>query len=160
MRSPAKSPAKSPPAVNRWRSSVSNGKRLFADAMVDGRSAWARRLRDLMVLHINDLGGEEAVSAAERSIIRRVATVTTELELLEKRFALSRKGGASADDFDLYLRAANSLRRLLEAVHPGLKRVARDVTTLSDYLNQHADTIDAEDAETEDAGIEDAEIVP
>jgi hypothetical protein len=31
------------------------------------------------MLHVNDLGGEEAISAAEHSIIRRIATITTEL---------------------------------------------------------------------------------
>jgi hypothetical protein len=65
---------------------------------------------------------------------------------LEKRFALSKKGGADADDLDLYLRAANSLRRMLETI--GLQRRSRNITpSLSDYLNQHADTIDAEDVE-------------
>ncbi|WP_247452396.1 hypothetical protein [Bradyrhizobium sp. 174] len=86
----------------------------------------------MLELHVSDLGGEDAVSAAERSIVRRAATITLELELLEKRFALS-PNGAAADDFDLYLRAANSLRRHLETL--GLKRIARDVTpTLAQYL--------------------------
>src|SRR5258708_1833967 len=120
----AKNSASNPPVTNRWRSAVSNGKRLFADQLVDGRSSWARRLRDVMVLHVNDLGGEANISAAEHSLCRRIATITTELELLEKRFALSKKGGASADDFDLYLRAANSLRRMLETI--GLQRRSRD----------------------------------
>jgi hypothetical protein len=34
------------------RSRVTNGKQLFADATVDGRSTWARRLRDLIDLHV------------------------------------------------------------------------------------------------------------
>lgn len=119
----------SPAMPARARSRVSNGKALFADATVDGRGAWARRLRDLLVLHISDLGGEDMVTAAERSIIRRVATITVELELLEKKFALS--DGADAADLDLYVRSAGGLRRLFEAI--GLKRIARDVTpTLDD----------------------------
>jgi hypothetical protein len=135
------------------RSRVSNG-RMFADQTVDGRTSWARRLRDLLVLHINDLGGEANISAAEHSICRRIAAITVELELLEKKFAL--KGtGASADDLDLYLRAANSVRRMLETI--GLQRRSKDVTSLSDYLKQHADTI-GDDAE--DAGVEDAEGLP
>jgi hypothetical protein len=120
----------SPTMPARARSRVSNGKALFADATVDGRGAWARRLRDLLVLHISDLGGEDMVTAAERSIIRRVATITVELELLEKKFALS-GDGADAADLDLYVRSAGGLRRLFEAI--GLKRIARDVTpTLDD----------------------------
>ena len=57
-----------PPAT---RSRVTNGRQLLP--MVDGRSIWARRMRDLMELHLDDLGGAENTSEAERSIVRRVA---------------------------------------------------------------------------------------
>ena len=97
---------------------------------VDGRGAWARRLRDVMALHIGDLGGADLVSEAERSIVRRASTLTVELERLELKFAQS--GGADADEIDLYQRTANSLRRLLEAV--GLQRRARDITSLGEIL--------------------------
>jgi hypothetical protein len=98
----------------------------------DGRSAWARRLRDLISLHTADLGGQDAVSAAEASIIRRAATLTVELERLELLFATSE---ARPEDLDLYQRMSNTLRRHLETT--GLKRVPRDVTpTLSDYLKE------------------------
>jgi hypothetical protein len=66
------------------RSRVTNGCTLPG---VDGRSTWVRRLRDLMGLHLSDLGGEEATSEAERSIVRRASTLTVELERLELRFA-------------------------------------------------------------------------
>jgi hypothetical protein len=55
------------------RSRVSNGSTILPG--VDGRSTWVRRLRDLMGLYLSDLGGEDAVSEAERSIIRRIATL-------------------------------------------------------------------------------------
>jgi NAD/NADP transhydrogenase alpha subunit len=98
---------------------------------VDGRNTWARRLRDLISLHLSDLGGDDAVSEAERSIVRRVATLTVELERMEAGFATA--GEAEPEQIDLYQRTANSLRRLLESV--GLKRVPRDVTpSLHDYL--------------------------
>jgi hypothetical protein len=67
----------------RTRSKVTNGRALF-DGDVDGRSAWARRLRDLIRLYVADLGGEDNVSAAEHSLARRAATLTLELELLER----------------------------------------------------------------------------
>lgn len=135
------------PANN--RSKITNGGALFAGATVDGRRSWSRRMRDLLALHISDAGGEDAVSAAEHSIIRRIAAVTIELELLEQRFATS-ESGATAVDLDLYLRAANSLRRMLEAV--GLKRVARDVTPmLQDYLNRPAFAEDPADVELDEA---------
>jgi hypothetical protein len=92
---------------------------------------WARRLRDLIEQHVADLGGNEAVSAAERSIVRRAATLTVELERMEAAFALA--GAASPQDLDLYQRTAGNLRRLLESL--GLQRRARDVTPdLKTYL--------------------------
>jgi hypothetical protein len=104
------------------RSRISN--RAAALPGVDGRSTWVRRLRDLIESHTSDLGGEDAVSEAERSIIRRIATLTVELERMEVEFAAA--GSAQPDQLDLYQRTANSLRRLLEAI--GLQRRARDVT--------------------------------
>jgi hypothetical protein len=111
------------------RSRISNGSAVLPG--VDGRSTWVRRLRDLIGLHLSDLGGNDAVSEAERSIVRRAATLTVELERLEAVFAVA--GEAQADQLDLYQRTANSLRRLLESV--GIERRPRDVTpTLSQYL--------------------------
>jgi len=82
------------------------------------------------------------VSAAERSIIRRAATLTVELERLEAKFALA--GEASVQDLDAYQRGANTLKRLLQSV--GLQRRARDVgPTLDQYLAEVA----AEDAAKE-----------
>ncbi len=112
------------------RSAVSNGSRLLPG--VDGRSTWVRRCRDLIELHTSDLGGTEAISEAERSIIRRAAVLTTELEQLEMRFA--RAEGADGADLDLYQRTAGNLRRLLEAV--GLQRRARPVQGLPVLLGR------------------------
>lgn len=107
---------------------------------VDGRSPWVRRARDLIHEHVADLGGFDAASAAERSIIRRASVLTVELERLEVKFALA--GQADPADLDLYQRTAGNLRRLLEAV--GLQRRARDVTpTLHDYLARAAEEGDA-----------------
>jgi hypothetical protein len=100
---------------------------------IDGRSAWTRRARDLISAHLADLGGIDNTSAAERSLIRRAAVLTTELERMERQFALDEQ--ASPNDLETYQRCANSLRRLLEAV--GLQRRARDVgPSLSDILRR------------------------
>jgi hypothetical protein len=104
------------------RSAVSNGNRLLAG--VDGRNSWARRCRDVLDEHLADKGGIDNCSAPERSIIRRAATLTVELERMETDFALA--GEAQPNQLELYQRVANSLRRLLEAV--GLERRCRDVT--------------------------------
>jgi hypothetical protein len=86
-----------------------------------------------MALHVSDLGGDENTSEAERSIVRRAATLTVELERLELKFAMA--GEASASDIDLYQRTANSLRRLLESL--GIKRRPKDITPLPlDYARQ------------------------
>jgi hypothetical protein len=75
-------------------------------------------LRDLIALHLSDLGGDSEASEAEKSILRRAATLTIELERLELKFA--KAGEASAFDLDLYQRTSNTLRRHLETV--GIRR--------------------------------------
>lgn len=115
------------------RSRVTNGQTLLPG--VDGRSTWVRRARDVLELHISDLGGDAAISEAERSIVRRAATLTVELERMETEFAT--KGGAGTDGLAAYVTAANALRRLLETV--GLQRRARDITpNLANYLKGKA----------------------
>jgi hypothetical protein len=110
------------------RSRVTNGSALLPDA--DGRSPWVRRCKDIIAIHLSDLGGLDNTSAAERSIIRRASVLTVELERYESKFAKS--GEASERDLDLYQRTAGNSRRLLEAV--GLQRRARDVTPTLDAI--------------------------
>jgi hypothetical protein len=109
---------------------ITNGSSLLGPE-ADGRSAWARRCRDVIAAHLSDLGGEANTSTAERSLIRRVAVLTTQLEILETKFAVS-NGDASAKDLDLYQRTAGNLRRLLQTL--GLGRRQKDVTTLGSVL--------------------------
>jgi hypothetical protein len=54
------------------RTRVTNGKELLPG--IDGRSLWARRFRDVLALHLSDLGGEANTSEAEKAIARRAAT--------------------------------------------------------------------------------------
>ena len=128
---PATAPQPGRPASQRSR--ITNGSALLSG--VDGRSAWVRRARDLMEAHLDDLGGSDAVSEAERSIVRRASVLSVELERMESAFAAA--GEASIGDLDAYQRAANSMRRLLESV--GIKRRTRDQTPdLGDYLRVKA----------------------
>jgi hypothetical protein len=118
------------PTKAQGRSAVTNGSTLLPG--VDGRGAYARRLRDVFRAHVSDLGGDDIISEAERSICRRVATLTCELEHLEYRFATE-----ESDPFllDAYQRGANTLRRLLQAV--GLQRRARElVPSLATYIRR------------------------
>jgi hypothetical protein len=108
------------------RSRITNGKLL--PGIVDERSAWVRRCKDVIASHLSDIPD---ATAAERSLIRRISVLTTELERLEAKFAVAEQ--ASERELDLYIRGTGSLRRLLESV--GLERRARDVgPTLHDYL--------------------------
>jgi hypothetical protein len=117
---------------SRQRSRITNGTALLPGT--SGRSAWTRRCKDVIAEHLADMGGSDNTSAAERSIVRRAAVLTTELEMLEARFAQA-EGMATATDLDLYQRMAGNLRRLLEAV--GLQRRAKDIgPTLGELLRQ------------------------
>ena len=83
-----------------------------------------------MALHISDLGGDDNISEAERSIVRRIAVMTVELETLEASFANA--GQATERGLDLYQRTSGNLRRLIEGI--GMKRRAKQVPTLDQYL--------------------------
>ena len=114
---------KADPSLTRVRSAITNGSQLLLD--VDHRSAWMRRLRDLISGHVSDAGGLDHLSTSESSIIRRASMLELQLEMLEVKFAVN-DGVASSDQLLLYQRTANSTRRLLEAL--GLQRRSRDIT--------------------------------
>jgi hypothetical protein len=119
------------------RSRVTNGHELLPD--VDHRTIWVRRFRDVNALHLNDLGGEEACSEAEKALTRRAACLIVELEALEQTFA--QQGGAETSQLENYQRATNTLRRVLESLSPNLQRRAKDVTgpSLGALLRQDLD---------------------
>lgn len=114
----------------RLRSAITNGSTLLSD--LDHRGAWARRLRDLIGLHLSDLGGEDAVSESEKVLVRRAAMLTLQLELMEQRFSQNEGGEARAHEIESYQRATNTLRRLLETL--GLERRLKDVSLENDSL--------------------------
>ncbi|MER9421451.1 hypothetical protein NKI88_03200 [Mesorhizobium sp. M0317] len=114
------------------RTRVTNGHSLLPG--LDGRTYWARRVREVMALHISDLGGADACSEAEKSVVRRISVLTIEMEKLERRFANAAPDQISHPDLDMYQRGANTLRRLLDMT--GLQRRSRDITpTLDQYLS-------------------------
>jgi hypothetical protein len=106
--------------------------RLGIGGLSEGRrpaETGARRLPDQRSAVTN---GQRLFVEAERSIIRRAATLTIELERLEAKFS-TLPNGPRADDLDMYQRCSNSLRRLLESI--GIQRRPRDVTpSLDGYL--------------------------
>jgi hypothetical protein len=110
----------------RARSRVSNGSQLLAG--IDGRSAQARRYRDILAALREHLGGNP--SAAQDIIARRAATLAAWAEAQEAT-ALA---GEAELDINQFVTATNSLRRLVQDL--GLQSVARDVTpSLARYLD-------------------------
>src|ERR1700694_3310961 len=106
------------------RSRISNGSAVLDN--VDGRSAIARRYRDVLNELISDLGGDP--SGAQSAIARRAAALCVVCEQAEAEMVA---GGVL--DLAEFPTAANSLRRLLSGL--GLERRARDITpSLSQYL--------------------------
>src|SRR5262249_32332776 len=103
---------------------------------IDGRSIWARRFRDLNAAFSFDLGTDaDALSEGQRALIRRASALCTELENLEVRFA--HNGGAEVAELDVFQRATNSLRRIVETLGTHRGRIARDVTpSLGEILSQ------------------------
>jgi hypothetical protein len=117
--------------LRKVRSALSNGSAIIRD--VDHRSAWMRRLRDLIGSHERDLN-PDTISEAERRLVRRAAMLTLQLEMMDAKFAIEGKGEATPQQLMLYQMVTNTLRRVLETL--GLKRRPRDVTPLDQYLRR------------------------
>ena len=106
------------------RSRVTNGRTLYM-ALEDNNSVVSRRLRDLISLHVNDLGGPDAISESEKALVRRASMLILQCELLEQRWAIN-GGEASDKSLNTYQKTTGALRRVLQTL--GLGRRARDVT--------------------------------
>lgn len=112
------------------RSRVTNGSALFLGG-VDGRSATARRFRDLIAAMTSDLGGADLLSEGQRQLIRRAAALAVECERGEARMA-----GGKSFDLPAYIVGANALRRILVTL--GLERRAAAEPRLADVLRGKA----------------------
>jgi len=114
---------------SRLRSRLSNGSKLLP--MTDGRSATARRFKDLVEDIAADLGGKDHLSEGQRQLIRRAAMLSAESERME---ALAARGEAEFD-IDLYGMICDRLGRLFGRL--GLERVARPVNDGSQALAEY-----------------------
>ena len=113
------------------RSAVSNGSRLHGGE-VDGRTADARRFRDITAEIASDLGGSDSMSEAQRQLVRRAAMLSVQGEKME---ADAIAGGAI--DLDAFGALSDRLSRLFARL--GVKRVARDATpTIDSIIARHA----------------------
>jgi hypothetical protein len=101
--------------------------------MTDGRSATARRFKDLVLDISADLGGVAQLSTAEMQLIRRASMLSAERERQE---ALAVREDVEFD-CEGVCREDQALRRVFETI--GVRRAPRDVTpSLSSYLQSKA----------------------
>ena len=109
-----------PKPLKTTRSRVTNGTVLHSGE-VDGRSAAAKRFRDVLTEILSDLGGSEGLSEGQRQLARRAAMMSVEAERQE---AEAVAGGKL--DPDAFGALADRLGRCFNRL--GLRRVQRDVT--------------------------------
>jgi hypothetical protein len=114
------------------RSRVTNGSKMVHG--LDGRTASARRFRDLQIAYAGDLGGPENLGEAQRALIAQTATLQVQAERVQA--AVLRGEQIDAEQLT---RLANSVARNL--VRLGLKGNNRRDTTpsLADIIAEHED---------------------
>lgn len=88
------------------RSAISNGTRLLDG--VDGRSAGARRFRDLLADLMRDLGGASSLTTIQRGMVRQAATLQLQAEHLQA--AVVRGDAVNSKDL---VRVSGEARRIL-----------------------------------------------
>jgi hypothetical protein len=116
------------------RSRVSNGSDLLPD--VDGRSAIARRYRDIVSAILVDQGGADQCSEARKQLIRRFAAAAVLAEQMEA--ALVR---GEPIDLGQHALLTSTLVRIAQRI--GIDRRAKNITpSLRDYLE--AKTVETE----------------
>jgi hypothetical protein len=110
------------------RSRVTNHKDLLPG--VKGTSSTARRFRDLVNAFIADMGGADQCSEIKLNLLRRLASVVVQSELIEARMI----NGEQVDIGTLCTLASTTVRL---SQRLGIERVPRDVSpSLVDYLEQ------------------------
>ena len=98
---------------------------------LDGRSSAARRFRDLVNSYIADMGGADQCSDIKLGLLRRLAAVTVQSELIEAKMI----NGEAVDVATLCTLASTTVRL---SQRLGIERVPRDTgLTLNDIMREH-----------------------
>jgi hypothetical protein len=114
---------------------------------VDGRTALARRRREILAQVIDDIGGDP--TEAQLQIAKRAVSLSLWAESEEAKMA----GGAELDITE-FAAAANSARRLFETL--GLGRRAVDISQpLDKFLAGHRSPEPVEDVPADDVAHDD-----
>jgi hypothetical protein len=117
------------PSVSRLpttRSAVSNLTR-FLDGVVDGRSANARRFRDLIADFAEPFGGLKALTESDRVLVKQAAALALRAESMQAAIV-----NGEAVDHDALIRLSGEARRILSSI----KRRAEKpkLPSLQDYI--------------------------
>lgn len=116
------------------RSRVTNGKSLLVFG--DGRSAGARRFRDVLAGLAAEVGGLDSLSESEKQIARRAASTSIECELIE-----AERAAGSEVDPTRYATVLNAQRRAMRDFE-GLRKAKAGrkpkTPTLQRYLAEKA----------------------
>jgi hypothetical protein len=113
---------------SKQRSRLTNGKDLLPD--IDGRSAMARRFKDITAAVVTDQGGIGACSESRLQLVRRFAAAAVLAEQMEA--ALVR---GEQIDITEHAVLCSTLVRIAQRI--GINRIARDVSlTLGDLLRE------------------------
>jgi len=102
------------------RSKVTNGSRRHQKGATDGRSASARRFRDLIAGFAAPYGGEAALTVGEQALVRNAAALTLKLEQMQADAAAGRPV-----DSEQLTRLANSAARTLASLRKGREHQMR-----------------------------------
>lgn len=136
-------------------SAVSSGRRLFTERAISTLdNAHSRRWHDVYTQCIDDLGGDDAISEAVRSLIRRIATFQCVLEQREAEYV--KTGKQSREQTAEYQSLARSHAVMLKRIgllNPTKTNTADDDEHLDplEYARNHRSrkrsTLDDEDEE-------------
>jgi hypothetical protein len=108
-------------------SQITNGAKLWLPG-TDGRSAIARRTRDIFDAICRDLGGHDVLSEGQMQLVRRASLISIKCEELEARAVQG-----ESIDLDLFGQMTDRLGRCLQRL--GIRRVPKNITpTVSEYL--------------------------
>jgi hypothetical protein len=117
--SPRARRAKAAPLKDQFKSRVTLGRDVLPN--VDGRSAVARRYRDIASAILADQGGETVCSETRQQLIRRFAAAAVIAEQMESALANGRE-----IDVPAHCQLTSTMTRVAHRI--GVDRIPRDVT--------------------------------
>ena len=114
---------------SKQRSRLSNGTKLLPD--LDGRSAMARRFKDITSAVLTDQGGADQCSESRLQLVRRFAAAAVLAEQMEARLANGEEINIAEHGL-----LCSTLVRLSTRI--GINRVPKTIVSLHDYLEAAA----------------------